>query len=641
MDQNNSPTTNDFTYPDISNPGQPQDSTATTTPDPVQTPQDTPVPQPVNDTPDPNTGGTGLGEEISGPPLEGQAETPEQTPESTFVPEKELPTPEIQGDTPAEVLNEAPMETPVEEVIEEKKEGNPLKALADKLNALKSELVEEVPVTEAPEVPSEVPVEMSVPEVQPEEEVDNIPTLDTPVPMTPAVDDVVQSDLSSIMPGPKEPIEELPSIADEPTVGSTESDTGNDIPSVADEVASAPVEDLTQTGPDEVMEETPSAEEPTATPSVTPSNVIGTSQKAADFKPGKFPHNITEVLDLAIKRNASDVQISVGYPVMIRIDGSLIAISDNLISPNNAEELILPVLSDQKKELLEVNREVDLAYAHENDDNARFRINAYYTRGNLSAAFRLIPSTIRTIEQLNLPPMYNQFANLTQGLVLVTGPTGHGKSTTLAAILQAINNTRAVHMLTIEDPIEYIFPKGKAVIDQREMHDDTHSWTIALKSALRQDPDVILVGEMRDYETIASTITLAETGHLVFATLHTNSASQTIDRIIDVFPENQQAQIRTQLANILEAVVAQRLIPLQEGGRRAVSEIMMGNPAVRNLIREGRTHQLDNVIRTSADVGMVSLESSLVKLVREGMITMERAQEFAVHPEEVVRLLKN
>ncbi|MCC7290051.1 type IV pilus twitching motility protein PilT [bacterium] len=345
-------------------------------------------------------------------------------------------------------------------------------------------------------------------------------------------------------------------------------------------------------------------------------------------------------MDIAIERNASDIQVSVGYPVMIRIDGSLIAVNDNVVSPVNAEELIMPVLSEQKKELLEVNREVDLAYSPLQNAEARFRINAYYSKGNLTAAFRLIPSKIRTIEELQLPALYNQIIKLGQGLVLVTGPTGHGKSTTLAAMLQAINLTRSTHMITIEDPIEYVFKPAKAVIDQREMHDDTHSWTVALKSALRQDPDVILVGEMRDYETIASTITLAETGHLVFATLHTNSAAQTVDRIIDVFPENQQAQIRTQLANILEAVIAQRLIPIDGGGRRAVSEIMLGVPAVRNLIREGKTHQIDNVIRTSLDIGMVSLEQSLVKLVREGLITMERAQEFAVHPEEIVRLLK-
>lgn len=351
-------------------------------------------------------------------------------------------------------------------------------------------------------------------------------------------------------------------------------------------------------------------------------------------------YDMQDLLALAINRNASDLHISVGYPPVLRIDGELEDIGERIINPQDAEDLIFSVLNDEKKELLEVNREVDFAYKYEGSVTARFRINAYYSMKNLSAAFRLIPSRVRTIEELMLPQIYHQFAKLKQGLVLVTGPTGHGKSTTLAAILEDINRTRFCHVVTIEDPVEYVFEGKKALIDQREMNDDTHSWEIALRSALRQDPDVILVGEMRDYETISSAITLAETGHLVFATLHTNSASQTIDRIIDVFPENQQQQVRTQLSNILEAIVAQRLIPLDKGGRRAVSEILLANPAVGNLIREGKTHQVDNIIRTSSDIGMVSLERALVNLVREGAITVQRAQEYAVFPEEVVRLLK-
>jgi twitching motility protein PilT len=351
-------------------------------------------------------------------------------------------------------------------------------------------------------------------------------------------------------------------------------------------------------------------------------------------------YNMQDLLALAVNKNASDIHISVGYPPVLRIDGELEEVGERIISPKDAEDLILSVLVDEKKELLEVNREVDFAYTYQGSTTARFRINAYYSMKNLSAAFRLIPSRVRTIEELMLPQMYHQFGKLKQGLVLVTGPTGHGKSTTLAAILEDINRTRFCHIVTIEDPVEYVFEGKKALIDQREMNDDTHSWEIALRSALRQDPDVILVGEMRDYETISSAITLAETGHLVFATLHTNSASQTIDRIIDVFPENQQQQVRTQLSNILAAVIAQRLIPLDKGGRRAVSEILLSNPAVSNLIREGKTNQVDNIIRTSSDIGMVSLERSLVNLVREGVINIQKAQEYAVYPEEVVRLLK-
>jgi len=353
------------------------------------------------------------------------------------------------------------------------------------------------------------------------------------------------------------------------------------------------------------------------------------------------PKEIDELLLYAIKHNASDLHISVGYPPIVRIDGTLMEVSDKVITAEEAEELIFSVLSDEKKELLEVNREIDLAYFYEGDIPARFRINAYYTKKNLAAAFRIIPSRIRTIDELFLPSIYHQFAQLKQGFILVTGPTGHGKSTSLAAILEEINMTRFAHVITIEDPIEYVFEGKKSLIDQREMNDDTHSWPIALRSALRQDPDVILVGEMRDYETIASAITLAETGHLVFATLHTNSAAQTIDRIIDVFPHNQQQQIRMQLSNILEAVVAQRLIPLDKGGRRAVCEIMIANAAIRNMIRESKTHQIDNVIRTSSDIGMVSLERSLVNLVREGVISVQKAQEYAVYPEEVLRLLKS
>lgn len=352
-------------------------------------------------------------------------------------------------------------------------------------------------------------------------------------------------------------------------------------------------------------------------------------------------YRMEDLLSLTINRNASDLHIAAGYPPIIRIDGELEEVGDRILSPEDAEELIFSVLDDEKKELLEVNREIDFAYKYNGAVNARFRVNAFYSMKNLCAALRLIPSRIRTIEELMLPQMYHQFAKLKQGLILVTGPTGHGKSTTLASILEDVNRTRFCHLVTIEDPIEYVFEGKKSLIDQREMNDDTHSWEIALRSALRQDPDVLLVGEMRDYETISATITLAETGHLVFATLHTNSASQTIDRVIDVFPENQQPQVRAQLSNILEAVVAQRLIPLDKGGRRAVSEIMLKNSAIGNLIREGKTNQIDNVIRTSSDIGMVSLEKSLVNLVREGVISVQKAQEYAVFPEEVLRLLKS
>lgn len=348
---------------------------------------------------------------------------------------------------------------------------------------------------------------------------------------------------------------------------------------------------------------------------------------------------LTEV----IKRNASDLHISPGYPPTIRIDGELIDVGEKIVTPKDAEDLVLSIIPDDKKELLDVNREIDFAYSFEGGEatSGRFRVNAFHATKQISAALRLIPTRVKTIEELQLPQVYHQITKLKQGLVLVTGPTGHGKSTTLAAMLEDINRNRNVHIITIEDPVEYIFQGKKALIAQREMSDDTNSWAIALRSAMRQDPDVILVGEMRDYETIAAAITLAETGHLVFATLHTNNAAQTIDRVIDVFPENQQPQVRSQLSNILQVVIAQRLIPLDKGGRRAVSEIMFNTPAIANLIREGKTHQIDNVIRTGADVGMTYLERALVSLVREGAISTQKAQEYAVYPEEVLRLLRS
>ena len=350
--------------------------------------------------------------------------------------------------------------------------------------------------------------------------------------------------------------------------------------------------------------------------------------------------SMNELFEEVVEKGASDLHITVGYPPIIRVDGQLIDVGERLLTPVDVEKLILSVVPDDKKELLEVNREIDFAYSYEGTRTGRFRVNAYYTMKNLAAAFRLIPTRVKTIEELSLPQIYHQITKLKQGLVLVTGPTGHGKSTTLAAMLEDINRNRFDHIITIEDPIEYIFEGKKALIDQREMSDDTNSWAVALRSAMRQDPDVILVGEMRDYETIAAAITLAETGHLVFATLHTNNAAQTIDRVIDVFPENQQPQVRLQLSNILQVVIAQRLIPLDQGGRRAVSEIMFNTPAIANLIREAKTHQIDNMIRTGADMGMVYLEKSLVSLVREGAISAQKAQEYAVHPEEVIRLLK-
>jgi twitching motility protein PilT len=348
--------------------------------------------------------------------------------------------------------------------------------------------------------------------------------------------------------------------------------------------------------------------------------------------------NITDLLEIVVQKKASDLHLTVDYPPFIRIDDKLVPMGAPL-SKEEVRNLISQSLTQNQKELLEVNREVDLSYQYQ--EKGRFRINAYYERGNLAAAFRLIPQHIRTITELGLPGILLDFTRLSQGLILVTGPTGSGKSTTLSGMIQSINESTPKHILTIEDPIEYVYPKATALVDQRELGNDTHDWTIAMKSALRQDPDVILIGELRDFETIQLAITLAETGHLVFATLHTNSCAQSIDRIIDVFPPHQQQQIKTQLAGVLKGIMSQRLVPLIGGGRQAVIELMLVTPAVQNLIREGKTYQIDNVISTSADIGMTSLEKSLVKLVRQGKITTSTAQDYAIRPEEILKLMKS
>ncbi len=345
------------------------------------------------------------------------------------------------------------------------------------------------------------------------------------------------------------------------------------------------------------------------------------------------------MLDLTAKRRASDLHLLVGYPPMLRVDGALVVIPNEPVLTSEAlETLVFALLTNEQKDLFLANKEIDFSYAQ---GESRFRVNAYIQRATIAAALRNLPQHIRTIEELFLPKIYHQFVGLRQGFILVTGPTGHGKSTTLAAIINEINLTREAHVITIEDPIEYLYPKGKSIISQREMHTDTYSWNVALRSVLREDPDVVLIGEMRDYETIAAALTIAETGHLVFATLHTNSASQTIDRIVDVFPENQQAQVRLQLASTLEGVLSQRLLPAIGGGRRPAVEILVSTPAVRTTIREGKTHLIDNIIQTSGEMGMSLIEVSLASMVKNGVITLETAKEYSVRPEELIRLFSS
>jgi twitching motility protein PilT len=347
---------------------------------------------------------------------------------------------------------------------------------------------------------------------------------------------------------------------------------------------------------------------------------------------------IFEILQLTIDQAGSDIHVIPGVPPMIRIHGVLHPVAGMPILTNEqAEELIIPIMSAEQKDFVTVNKEVDFGYQFE--DKGRFRVNVYTQRGAMAAALRLIPNQIRSIDELGLPQVFHKFTQYRQGLVLVTGPTGEGKSTTLAAIIEEINLTRGEHILTIEDPIEFVYSPKRSIISQREVNHDTHGWDIALRSSLREDPDVILVGEMRDHETIAAAITAAETGQLVFGTLHTNTAAQTVDRIIDVFPAHQQNQVRQQLASTIQAVISQRLVPTIQEGRTAAFEIMIATPAIKNLIREGKTFQVDNVIQTSAEAGMMLFEAHLSQLAQQGVIASEKAREYSFRPDELDRLM--
>ena len=345
------------------------------------------------------------------------------------------------------------------------------------------------------------------------------------------------------------------------------------------------------------------------------------------------------LLEEVIKKKASDLHLQVGLPPMLRVDGSLTPVQGGKVLDEEAvESLVFAILDEDQKQILLKDKEFDFSFAF--GELGRFRVNAFHERGNLAAALRLIPNEILTVEQLGLPPIINTFADYPRGLVLVTGPTGSGKSTTLAALLDKINESRPTHIITIEDPIEFTHKSKKAVVVQREVHYDTYSFSAALRSSLRQDPDVVLIGEMRDLETISAAITIAETGHLVFATLHTNSASQSVDRMIDVFPPHQQPQIRAQLANILMSICSQRLIPSIGGGRVAAAEVLVATPAVRNIIREGKSHQLEAVIQTGAEHGMQSMDKTLVQLIHNGTITYEEARNYAVDLEELDRMMR-
>ena len=350
--------------------------------------------------------------------------------------------------------------------------------------------------------------------------------------------------------------------------------------------------------------------------------------------------DVKQLLQLTIDKKASDLHAVAGMPPTIRVDGVLLPVVDEaVLTPADIDKFVKEVFKTPQLEKYSVNKELDFSLSF--SDKARFRVNAYTQKNTPALAFRRVPLEVPEIASLGLPKIVSTFSRLKQGLILVTGPTGHGKSTTIAAVLNEINKNRAEHIVTIEDPIEFVLKPIKSIISQREMGSDTHSWQIALRSILREDPNVVLIGEMRDYETIASTLTVAETGHLVFATLHTNSASQTVDRIVDVFPKDQQGQIRIQLASVLEAVFSMRLVPAISGGRIVAYEVLLASSAIKNAIREAKTHLVDNIIQTSSELGMSTLEMSLATLVKQGLISAETAFSYALRPEEVARLVKS
>ncbi|MEZ7891527.1 MAG: type IV pilus twitching motility protein PilT [Candidatus Wallbacteria bacterium] len=348
---------------------------------------------------------------------------------------------------------------------------------------------------------------------------------------------------------------------------------------------------------------------------------------------------LNDLLNLVVDNEASDLHLTVGTPPVIRVDGDLIPTDLDVLTPMDTRSLVYNMLTAEQQKEFEEKHELDISYSVHGF--GRFRVNIYRQRGCIGAAFRVIPSKIPALEELKLPVKVADFARLPKGLVLFTGPTGSGKSTSLAALINLINQEQKVHILTIEDPIEYLHYHKKSVVNQRELHVDTKSFSEALRHVLRQDPDVVLIGEMRDLETVESGLTLAETGHLVFATLHTTDAPQTVNRIIDIFPPYQQQQIRTQLSFVIQGVVAQQLLPLSTGkGRIPAIEILVQTPAVQNLIREQKIHQLYTVMQTAQNIGMQTFEQSLSGLFFKGLITMEEALSRSLYPEELQRMLK-
>lgn len=344
-------------------------------------------------------------------------------------------------------------------------------------------------------------------------------------------------------------------------------------------------------------------------------------------------------LEMVAQQGASDLHLSVGRPPILRIDGKLYPITgEGKLSDRAMIEIAQAILNEEQQKRLEKERQID--FSVDLHGKARFRANLFFQKGYISAAFRMIPSKIRTLEELGLPTILYELTKPSQGFVLITGPCGHGKSTTLAGMIDHINHSRQDHIITIEDPIEYLFDPDMCIIDQREVFQDATNFSTALRATFREDADVIMVGEMRDIETISTALTAAETGHLIFATLHTNDASQTIDRIVDVFPAHQQNQVRMQLAQTLLGIVSQRLVNKVEGGRIPAVEILYNNNAVSNLIREGKSHQINLVIETSREQGMISLNYSLADQVKRGIISLEEAEMYSTNKDELKILLR-
>ncbi len=356
----------------------------------------------------------------------------------------------------------------------------------------------------------------------------------------------------------------------------------------------------------------------------------------ADSEPGDL--DLAAALHAMMQRNSSDLHLTVGAPPMVRIDGSLSPLEGfPVLTPETIQRVMYSILSQKQREQFEANLELDFAHAFAG--TGRFRVNMYQQRDSLGAAFRLIPFEIKSLDSLGVPSVVGDFAHLPRGLVLVTGPTGSGKSTTLASIIDLANSTRSDHIVTVEDPIEFLHRHKNSIVNQREIGADTHSFQNALKHVLRQDPDIILVGELRDLETISVALTAAETGHLVFATLHTQSAAQTIDRVIDVFPEHQQGQVRAQLASALQGVVCQTLCKLSgRAGRAVATEVLVATSAIRNLIREGKSHQIYSAMQAGASLGMHTMDQHLAELVRTGHISYETGLEKCHHEPEFKRL---